>query len=588
MTYCVRLRSVVPWMVVFFFTVSSLSAQQDIKIPNTVFRSPLGFPLYLSGTFGEPRSGHLHSGIDIKTQGAQGKKVYAVDNGYVSRIKVSTSGYGKALYVTHPNGLVSVYGHLSKFNWHIQQYVKKIQYERESFTVEIFPKKGELPVKKGEVIAFSGDTGGSDAPHLHFELREAKSEHPVNPLLFKGINVADHLPPKIYRLAIYPSGVNSCVNDRQDTLVYWVSGSGKHCYIKKNPLIKVSGPISFGLQTYDVLDKVHNHDGVYKIELYEDGKLVYGLRMKEISFATTRYVNSLIDYHYYVKKGRRLYRTEIDPNNRIMNYYSVKNHGVFDLKDTLVHQFKYVVSDIYGNRSVLPFNVIKTNAVCRKNKKRSLWLAHAVHIPLDKPVKIDSGALKLRFAANSFYRPVAFPLKKYSRTNYSYSEVFGLQNRFITAQKFFTLSIKPDPVVDKLMPRLYLAYSPDRKKSDYQYAGNSWSKKGSLVARVRNMGFYTVMADTVPPVIKPINFSAKTYLKGKKALKVWINDEQTGIGKYVPKMNGHWILMEYDPKTKLLVYHPDQYLKKGKNEFELTVYDLLGNKKTYKAEIILQ
>lgn len=589
MIYCVRLRKVALLFLLSLTWASSVYAQQqDVKIPKTVFRSPLGFPLYLSGTFGEPRSGHLHSGIDIKTQGVQGKKVYAVDNGYVSRIKVSTSGYGKALYVTHPNGLVSVYGHLSKFNWSIQQYVKKIQYKRESFTVDLFLKKGILPVKKGEVIAFSGNTGGSDAPHLHFELREAKSEHPVNPLLFKGINVADHVPPKVYRLAIYPSGAHSCVNNRQDTLVYWVSGKGRHCYIKKNPLIKVSGPFSFGLQTYDVLDKVHNHDGVYKIELYEEGKLVFGLRMKEISFTTTRYVNSLIDYHYYVKKGRRLYRTEIDSNNRIMNYYSVQNDGMFDLKDTLVHQFKFVVSDIYGNRSVLPFNVVKTNAVCKKHKKGSSWLAHAVQVPLNKEVKIDSGALKLRFSPNTFYRPEAFPLKKYPRTNYSYSEVFGLQNRFITAQKFFTVSIKPDPVVQKLSPKLYLAYAPDRKEADYSFAGNARSKKGSLVARVRNMGFYTVMADTVPPEIKPLNFTVKTLMKKKGPLKVWINDKQTGIAKYVPSLNGHWILMEYDPKIKRLVYYPDQYLKKGKNEFELTVYDQVGNKKTFKAEVMVE
>ena len=566
-----------------------VSAQQDVKIPNTVFRPPLGFTMYLSGTFGEPRSGHLHSGIDIKTHGVQGKKVYAVDNGYVSRIKISPGGYGKAIYITHPNGLMSVYGHLERFNWRIQRYVRKIQYERKSFAVNIFPAKGDLPVKKGQVIAFSGNTGSSTAPHLHFELRIAKTQHPVNPLLFKGINVKDHLPPKVYRLAVYPSSNASCVDGKQDTLVYYVSGKGKHCYIKKNPVIRVSGPFSFGLQTTDVLDKSHNHDGVYRIELYEDGKLVYGLRMKELSFATTRYVNSLIDYHYYKKKGRRLYRTEIDPNNRVMNYFDVKNKGVYHLTDTAIHHFKYVVSDIYGNRSVLPFRVQASKSkVCKKNKKHQAWIAGGIHIPLKKITKIDSSVLRLVFSPNTFYRPVAFHIRKYDQTKYSYAPVYALDNRFIPAQKYFRLSMKPESVGKKLQSKLYIAYAPVKKMSRFSYAGGKRTKSGWLVTHVRTLGYFTVMADTIQPRIKPLNFKDKTHWKGKKSLKVWIKDGQTGIRKYTPTLNGHWILMEYDPKIRQLTYYPDQYMKKGKNKFKLVVQDAVGNKTTYEAVITVE
>lgn len=569
-----------------FISYQSL-AQQEVKVPKTVLRPPLDFPMYLSGTFGEPRSGHLHSGMDIKTQGVIGKKVYAVDGGYVSRIKVSTGGYGKVLYITHANGLVSVYGHLSKFNWRLQQFVRKIQYQRESFLVDIFLKKNELPVKKGEVVAYSGDTGGSDGPHLHFELREAKSEHPVNPLLFKGINVKDHISPKIYRLAVFPAGEKSCVNEKRDTLVYMVSGTGKKCYIKRNPVINVSGPFSLGLQTFDMLDKTHNHDGVYKIELFEDNKQIFGLRMMEISFATTRNVNSLIDYQYFVKKGKRLYRTEIDPNNHLMNYYSVLNRGIYELNDTLVHNFKFVVYDIYGNRAVFPFKIRATNKNCKPTKKRN-WLADAVQVPLKKEVVIDSEAVQIKFQPYTFYRDEAFPLKIYPHTDYSYSSVFGLLNRFISAQKFFTVTIKPNWVPEKLSKKLYIAFSEERNESSYQFAGNARNKQGDLVARARDMGFYTVMADTIQPIIKPVNFSAKTFMKGPRNLKVMIDDEQTGVDKYVPEINGHWVLMEYDPKTKTLVYHPDQYLKKGKNEFVLTVYDRVGNKRVFKAEILIK
>ncbi len=571
------------FFLIFIFYFSPLQAQQQ-KI-HAHFRSPLGFPLHLSGTFGELRANHLHSGIDIKTQEKTGMKVYAVAGGYISRINVSLTGYGNALYITHPDGYVSVYGHLKRFNRQLQKYVRSIQYKRQSFTVETFPPKGKLSVKKGEVIAYSGNTGDSDAPHLHFEVREAKSEYPVNPLLFRGIHVVDHRHPKIYRLAIYSKNSGNCEKNILDTTIYLVSGTGKNCYIRNHPVIKVSSPFSLGLQSDDGMDHISNRDGDYSLKLYKDGKLVWGIEMNKISFYTSRYINSLIDYNYYEKTKRHLIRTEVDTNNRVPNYFSVQNDGIFHLRDKKVHHFKYEVADIYGNTAIFKFSVqaapIK-NCKGQKTVKRKKVSGHSFRF--NRNEKINTAHIRLNFPIESFYRSFVFHLRKYPKKEHLLSPVYAMGTRFVPVQRYFDLSIKM-PASDKpLYKRLYIAYAPDRKSKAYNYVGGKYSK-GWLKTKVRTLGCYAIMVDTVAPVVKELNFKNVSHLKGQKTLKVMIDDLQTGIKDYRPTLNGHWILMEYLPKKKLLIYHFDSYLKKGKNEFRLVVHDMVGNATVLKATL---
>ncbi|HEY9114612.1 MAG TPA: M23 family metallopeptidase, partial [Bacteroidales bacterium] len=236
----------------------SISFSQNSEYPADYFRSPLDIPLYLSGTFGELRSNHFHSGIDIKTQGVEGKNVYAVADGYVSRIKVSAGGYGKALYINHPNGTVSVYGHLKKFSPAIEKYVRDLQYSNESFEVEAFPTKETLPVKKGDVVAFSGNTGSSGGPHLHFEIREEGTQYAVNPLLYKSIKVKDLLKPSIMELVIYPVDEQSLIDGKNDTAFFAVEGTGKDYVLKGKPKITVTGNVSFGIRTIDLMSDIPN------------------------------------------------------------------------------------------------------------------------------------------------------------------------------------------------------------------------------------------------------------------------------------------------------------------------------------------
>ena len=566
-------------MLLFFFSL--IKAQN--QFPADYFRPPLDIPMYLSGTFGELRSNHFHAGIDIKTQGVEGKKVYAAADGYVSRIKVSLWGYGNALYITHPNGLVSVYGHLQKFDEEIEQYVRKNQYKRKSFVIELFPDKELLKVKKGDVIALSGNTGGSMGPHLHFEIRDAGNQHPMNPLLFNSIKIKDHAKPRIIELAVYPVGEESVINDMADTLFVPVQGgSGK--YGLKESLIKVHGKVSFGLRAYDRMDETRNKNGIYREQLYIDSSLVFDVEMKELSFYTARYINSLVDYHYYQKKKRRLIRSELDTNNQLAIYRTVLENGVFDFEDTVPHKVQYLVKDAYGNSSVFTFEVqgYLPDTIIRKpviiHKGDSL-----VNIRFARKAEIYLDGLRVSMPANALYRsqPVNFGVRV--GNSKTYSDIYIVGNRFIPVQKYCEVSLKvKSPVSDSLSLKLYVAKIEKDERGDY--VGGKF-KDGWMNFKTRTLGNYSVMIDTIPPTIKPLNVKSGKNVSNQKSLKFLISDKPTGIKKYSGFLNGKWILMEYNPKKGVITYHFDWLMKKGKNLFKLYVFDNRNNEAVYEAVI---
>jgi hypothetical protein len=552
---------------------------QESPYPADYFRPPLGIPMYLSGTFGELRSNHFHSGMDIKTGGVEGKHVYAIADGYVSRIKVSAGGYGKAIYITHPNGYVSVYGHLKKYNEEIQAFVTSYQYEKESFEVEIFPEKDRLKVAKGDIIALSGNTGSSAGPHLHFEIREEANQQPVNPLLFKSLKIKDYTRPKINEIAIYPVDASSRINGKHDTVFYSVGGWGEEHYVLNRPEIRVSGRIAFGIGTHDLMNEIPNKNGVYTIEMLVDTTQVFGLQMDQLSFSTTRYINSLIDYGYYQKKKRRLVRTEVDTNNLLFSYKNVTANGIVNFNDSLNHNITFNVGDIYGNLAKLSFNVVSEGADSTGqlfNQQIS-----GTFIDFTKSHEISEGNLNLSFPSNAFYRSFYLHLN-IDLSESIYSPVYKVHNRFTPVHKAFNIQIKPDSIVTGLKDKMYMAYSNGNGNGNASFISANWTD-GYLTAFSRSFGDYFIKVDTVSPEIIPVNIGEGKNISGQQSIQVKIRDRETGIKNYRGTLNGQWILMEYDPKKQLLTYDYDNRLLKGQNIFILHIEDLLGNEEVYEV-----
>jgi murein DD-endopeptidase MepM/ murein hydrolase activator NlpD len=360
--------------IVFFSYLALFLGSKLFSQPSSgdiTFRHPLDFNLSVSGNFGEIRTDHFHSGIDIRTQGVTGKKVFAAAGGYISRIKIETGGYGKTLYVTHPNGLMTVYAHLDHFTPEIEKYVKYRQYEEKTHAINIFPLKSDFPVNAGQHIAYSGNTGYSFGPHLHFEVRNAATQNIRNALLYD-FDISDEVPPKMFSVCLYPAGDNSWVNNSQDKLIIPLSGENGNYRIRNEQSLFVSGKIGFGIEAYDYLDGTASRCGIYIIELYVDSSMVFSCRMDEFSFNESRYINSFVDYGEKQRTGRNIQKAFIDPNNRLSVYDHHLNNGLVVFSDDKSHLISFVLKDAYFNTSRLDFTVtgqIVSNIINRDSKK---------------------------------------------------------------------------------------------------------------------------------------------------------------------------------------------------------------------------
>ncbi|HSM64564.1 MAG TPA: M23 family metallopeptidase, partial [Gillisia sp.] len=331
----------------FLLIITAVQAQS--KIPADFFKNPLKVDLVLSGSFGELRSNHFHSGMDIKTQQREGLDVLAAGDGFVSRINIQHYGYGKALYIQHPNGYTTVYGHLQKFSPEIEAYIKKQQYAKETYEIELFPKEGELKVTSEELVAISGNTGGSGGPHLHFEIRDGQ-QRPMNPYLF-GIDIKDTQAPTVNSLWVYPLGEKAHVN-----------GSGERQRIKLIPLkdgsfktetLNACGEIAFGVNTTDKLDGASNNNGIYQINTTLNGESIFEMNFNRFSFAESRHLNQLIDYEYFISNKSRISRLYVQPNNPLSIYENVVNNGTITIQDSLAYMYNITIRDFRGNERLI-------------------------------------------------------------------------------------------------------------------------------------------------------------------------------------------------------------------------------------------
>lgn len=568
-------------LILFIVFLSVFTCAQTQVFPQDYFRPPVDFRMLLSGTFGEFRSDHFHSGIDIKTGGVEGKPVYAIADGYVYRIKVSAGGFGKALYIAHPNGFVSVYGHLSKFKDNVGQYVVNEQYKRHSFEVDLFPSPETFPVSKGEAVALSGNTGSSAGPHLHFEIRDQATEHPVNPLLC-GLQVKDDVPPVILGLKIYTLDPNSTIQGKNDTAVIAMEGRGTGYRLAGPDTVTLSGKIGFGLQSYDLLNDADNKNGIYTVELFRDGESCFKFTSTTFSFNETRYVNSLIDYAEYRTTGRRFMRTCIDPSNEFSGYEDVRNQGVLIFNDNDVHKMEFIVTDAAGNATNLLFFVKSEEITARQPYLPFPQKFDGYHFFYYLPNEFRADDISVEIPQGALYDNLVFRYSTSGKLKTTCAPLHHVHDQLTPLHKPITLSVRPDESARDLIDKLYIVLLDNGKTR----AITSEYRDGFVTGKSGVFGSFSLMADTLKPVIRPVNFSGGKNLAGMSQLRVAVTDEESGILSYTGSMNGEWILMEYDAKNDLLIYNFDQYIQKGMNTFRLEVTDKKNNSRVYEAKLI--
>lgn len=546
----------------------------------TAFSPPLRIPLLLSANFGELRVDHFHSGIDIKTQGVTGKEVVAAAPGYVYRISVSPGGFGKALYLMHPSGYSTVYGHLDRFTPEIESYVKSRQYVEKSFMITLWPSKDRFHFNKGDIIAYSGNSGSSSGPHLHFEIRRSDEEIPVNPLLFEfGVN--DDFRPVIEKLGIYPVGRGSYINGKNKPLKLNVSGGNGNYHISSDNVISISGEAGFGIKSYDILNSTNNKCSVFSIELKIDSSIVYNYKMDSFSFNESGYINSHIDYESYVREKAFYERTYILPGDRLSVYGDIIKRGIYSFTDKKKHQVEITVSDIHGNRSKLKFYVRSVSPP--ENIQVSDEPDDVTMMPYGRNNRFISGNVSVTIPSGALYDTLWFRFGKTDAQPGMYSELYHIHNIYTPLHKAFHLSIKPDGTpAGQATKLLIIRLTDDRKKIPL---ATSWDN-GRLTANSGSFGNFYVGIDTIPPSIVPVGFTPGSDLGGREILMMRIRDDLSGIKAYQPQIDGKWALFEYDQKNELLIYRfdPERIRKGTKHMLILSVTDNRDNVRTYECE----
>ncbi len=595
---------------------------------------------YLAGTMGELRSTHFHAGLDVKTDGVVGLPIYAAADGYITRIKISSGGYGNALYMLHTNGTTTVYAHLSKYQEDIANYIREEQYKKESFSIELFPSAGQFKFKKGDIIAYGGNSGSSSGPHLHFEIRD-KNQVVLNPLRYGFDEIIDKTPPSVQKIALVPLDIDSRVNQLFDREVFTPVRNGTAYSIGRT--ITATGNIGVEILTHDRQDGVTNRNGVQKIELRVDGETWFRQEINKISFATTRDVIALTNYQEMKKSGARYNKLYVDDGNRLRFYGQTKEKGKLQMLPGKTHELSITLTDSYGNTSMVEFKVqgeklpvgnyvyrrltksleqptIKNNTLVVKaevadkqspyatvyanrmkheltpsyylnNHAVYLWnLRYALPDSIDvcgQSEYFDFQAMVPSKSSFNFYNKhmnIKFP------KNALYDSLF-LTTKYVLAEdsssEFFEIGPKLTPMKKHISVTLKpgisytdkLKYKAYRKsgKGRLSYEGGQWEGP-NFSFKTRDLGKYVLVKDSIPPTIKALTIN-------RNQLSFRINDDLSGIKSFRVLVSGKWVLMNYDYKRKLIWSE-----KRNKNHvfqgpLQLTVTDNSGNRQIYTSEI---
>ena len=526
----------------------------------------MDLPIKLSGTFGELRTNHFHSGIDIKTNRVEGLNIYSYEKGYISRIQVSTYGYGKAIYITHPDGKITVYAHLSKFSEKIQNYVKDIQYKRKKFAIKVYPKESEILIEKNEIIGYSGNTGSSSGPHLHFELRD-KNNMPVNPLKYRNIEIIDTIIPSLkgvyYKELKYNNGKLEDNYSRFKKIKFIENDNGKYL----TDTIYTNGVIGFGVNSFDLMNNSNNVYGLNKIITKINDSVNFKINFDKFSFDEWTYINTYVDYAYFKRTNEKIQKLYIENINPLNLYDRSLGDGALKLNDSknILINYKIILFDFNNNTTVINIPIVFTD----QRKEEIFQKKGNINIQnnLDKKIRLENYFVE--FKKGTFDYNTSLTISESNNT-------INIDNDTIPLRKPFTIKYSLKNIDDSRKKYLYLGMKGPK---NYHYFISSEKFNDSIIGHAKKLGKFKILTDSIPPDINFYNLKNDQWISNRKKLTIKINDNESGIKSFNGWINNKWILLEYESKKNMLTYDFEDKVNSNdsKNELVVSVKDNCGN-----------
>ena len=543
--------------ILFIFNINFLISQE------INFHSPIDAPFDLSGTFGEFRS-RFHTGIDFKSRGVQGQKVFSIEDGFVSRIEVNNYGYGKVIYIDHPNGYTSVYAHLRNFSPELNNYIKSELYKSKKNSIKKFPKKNEFIISKGSLIGYSGNTGRSFGPHLHFEIRETKNQDAINPLMFN-YKYVDQERPIIRGLYIINED-NSLV--KKLPVRKKISKLNDSTYI--SDIIGYNGKIGIGLDIYDIQYKnLYNQNGIYKVELFIDSILSYSYQMNKIKFSENHFKKIMYDYQSLIERNKKVLKIYTPRNSNLSFFKKNSFNGIINSDNYKDNSVIIKISDWNQNSSYIKFRL---KSVDTKSTETSY---QGIEILTNQDYTLNKNSSIIEIDKNTFYDDLLLNISYNSDTLDLGKEKdpFRSSVRVKLPHKITDTMRLRQSFIGKIINER-ISYLSSKKNDSFIYTNTS------------SLGKYIISRDTLKPEIIPINFKSNSNIKGKRSLRLRLKDELSGIKSYSSYFNGNWALFEYEPKSNLIFHNlSDGVIENGENELIIKYEDGVGNKGVYKSKI---
>jgi murein DD-endopeptidase MepM/ murein hydrolase activator NlpD len=565
------MRFIVLFLLCFSFVYTQAQPFKASKYPKEDFRYPLDLVPSIAGSFGDLRPNHFHSGLDFRTNQREGYPVYAVSDGYIARLRVQIGGFGQAIYINHPNGYTSVYAHLSAYAPNLAQKVKSAQYDLKQFEVDFPLDSSQIVVKKGQLIGWTGNTGSSGGPHLHFELRDTKTEEIINPQLF-GLTIQDKVNPEFKTLYVYAlNGLPFSEKTSKKALTILAS-KGEYVLNTTKPVL-LPADAGLGIVALDRTSPQGTSHGLYSIELSLDEQVIYSASWERFSFDHTKAINSHLDYFALKTSGISIHKSFVDPGNPLQIYG--ESNGHIQLNDDRIHQIRYTITDVAGNSKTLSFEVQRapTSSIQKVVAKENVF-----HASQDNT--FSNTNVQLSIPKGTLYNDIVFEYASTAKLAGSYSQQHRIYKSNTPIHQAYTLNIKVDGLIpEKLQAKTLIK---DTKGTSYE----SSYQNGWVNAQVKSFGTFYVTIDSIAPSITPITLNTNKIMTEKTKVVFKIADQLSGIGKFNGSIDGQWVLFEYDQKTGTLWHTFDERTKTGTHQLELEISDKKNNTTTYKTTFI--